>query len=150
MGLTYAADAVVIGTIKEQITSQLTENEEFLFSEYDLVVEDVIKYNPNASIAPASVISVIRHGGKVKFNGKVISAVVATFSPFIEGDQYLLYLKYIPETQSYQAFSNSSFLIDGDLVRTPKMGKTERNKQAFITEVKDAVFGEHCQRVILE
>jgi hypothetical protein len=149
VGLAYAADAIVIGSVKEKITSQFTEDEDFLFSEYAVVIEEAIKDNPNASIGLNSVISVIRSGGKVKFNGKIISAVVNTFNPFFEGDRYLLYLKYIPETQSYQAFSNASFLIDGDVVRTHKMGKPERNKQTFITEVKDAVFGERCQSVVL-
>jgi len=149
VGMAYAADAVVIGAIKEKVTSALTEDEDFLFSEYAVVVEDVIKDNPNASIGLNSVISVIRPGGKVKLHDKFISAVVDTFGPFFEGDQYLLYLKYISETQSYQAFSNASFLIDGEVVRTPKMGKPERNKLAFLTEVKDAVFGERCQSVVL-
>jgi len=149
VGLAYAADAVVIGAIKEKITSQLTEGEDFLFSEYEVVVEDVIKNNPNASIELNSAISVVRPGGKVRLNGKVISAVVYSFSPFFEGDRYLLFLKYIPQTQSYQAFTNASFLIEGEVVKTPKMSRPEHNKQAFVTEVKDAVLGERCQAVVL-
>lgn len=149
VGLAYASDAIVIGTIKEKITSQLTEDEDFLFSEYGVVVEDVIKNNPNAPITLGSAISVIRPGGKVKLNDKIINAVVHSFRPFLEGDRYLLYLKYIPETHSYQAFTNASFLIEGEVVKTPKMRLTEHNKQAFITEVRDAVLGDHCQRVVL-
>jgi len=149
VGLAYAADAIVIGAIKEKITSQLTEDEGFLFSEYSVVVEDVIKDNPNASIELNSAISVVRPGGKVRLNGKVISAVVSNFDPFFDGDRYLLFLKYIPETQSYQAFTNASFLIEGEVVKTPQMGRPEQNKQAFVTEVKDAALGERCQAVVL-
>jgi hypothetical protein len=144
VGLAYAADAIVIGEIKGKVASQLTEDEEFLFSEYDVVVEDVIKDNANASIILNSVINVIRPGGKVKVNEKVITAVVYSFKPFLEGDQYLLFLKYIPETQSYQAFTNGSFLIAGDVIKTPKAGIRERLKQSFLTEVRDAVRGEPC------
>src|SRR5215475_1783192 len=90
VGLAHAADVIVVGAIKDKITSQLTEDEGFLFSEYNISVVTVIKDNHSVPIEINSVISVIRPGGKAKINDKVVSAVVPPFPPFIEGDQYVL------------------------------------------------------------
>ena len=85
----------------------------------------------------------------IKLNGKIITAVVPSFRPFIEGDRYVLFLKFIPETQSYQAFSNGSFSVEEGKVRTSSDSRSTRDQQAFIAEVKDAMTGEPCQNVVL-
>jgi len=149
VGLAHAADVIVVGAVRDKITSQLTEDEGFLFSEYNISVENVIKDNHSVPIEMNSAISVIRPGGKAKINDKVVSAVVPPFPPFIEGDQYVLFLKFIPETKSYQAFSNGSLpIIEGE-IRTPYDPKTGPKQQAFIDEIRDAMKTELCQNVIL-
>src|SRR5262249_51396276 len=145
VGLAHAADVIVVSTIRDKIISQLTEDEGFLFSEYSVSVENVIKDNLGVPIEINSAISVIRPGGKVKINDKVVSAVVPSFRPFIEGDQYILFLKFIPETKSYQAFGNGSFpIIEGE-IRTLYDPKTGPKQQAFIDEIRGAMKTELCQ-----
>lgn len=149
VGLAHAADVIVVGTIKDKTASQLTEDEEFLFSEHSIVVEQVIKDNPSAPIGVGSAVNVVRPGGRAQLHGKVISAVVPSFPPFLGEERYILFLKFISDTQSYQAFSNGSFPIEDEVVRTPQAARPKHDQQAFIAEVKDAMTSELCQNVIL-
>jgi hypothetical protein len=149
VGLAHAADVIVVGAIKDKTTSQLTDDEDFLFSEYSLSVEILLKDNPSAPIELNSDISIIRPGGKVSLNGKTITAITPSFRPFIQGSRYVLFLKFIPETQSYQAFGNGSFPVEEGEVRTSNDSRIMHKQQEFIAEVKDAIITEPCQIVVL-
>jgi len=149
VGLAYASDIIVMGTIKDKNTSQFTEGEEFLFSEYSVIIENVIKDNQSVPVEPNSAITVIRPGGRIRLGEKIITAVVPSFPPFIEGDRYILFLKFHPDTNSYQAFGNGSFpIIEGE-IRTLYDPKTGPKQQAFIDEIRGAMKTELCQNVIL-
>ncbi|HKS29912.1 MAG TPA: hypothetical protein VJS44_18960 [Pyrinomonadaceae bacterium] len=101
------ADAVVVGTLTDS-SPQLTEDESFLFTEYTMSAEEVIKNNSKSPIQLDS-ISVVRDGGIGQFNGRTIVAKIEGFAPFIEGKRYLLFLRFIPDTGSYLAYANGSF-----------------------------------------
>jgi hypothetical protein len=108
--LACEADAVVIATIKDQ-ASQLTESKEFIFTDYSAVVEEIHKNNQSAPISPNSIVTITRPGGRVEIKGKIVAALDAAFKYLKEGKQYLLFLKYIPQTGAYQSIRQGSFLI---------------------------------------
>jgi hypothetical protein len=105
--------AIVIGSARGS-TSQLTENKEFLFSDYVVTSEEVFKNNSSAYIASSSDVTVTRPGGRVQIKGRTISAVDASFKPLDIGERYLLFLKYLPETGAYKSIRKGSFLIHND------------------------------------
>jgi hypothetical protein len=102
-----AADAVVLGTVKGK-QSQLTEDDTFTFTQYELAVEEVLKNNAASAIQPNSVIDITRPGGAISLNGRVIRAVDLSFPPLKTNGRYLLVLKFIPSTGAYKALSQGS------------------------------------------
>lgn len=114
--LSCAADAVVMGLAKER-TSQLTDGNEFVFSDYVVAVDEILKTNPSDYIAPNRDITVTRPGGKIEIGDRIVNVVDASFKALVKGKRYLLFLKYVPETGAYQSMRKGTFLVqDGELV----------------------------------
>lgn len=124
LNLTCQADAVIIGTVKSK-TSQIIEEGTFVFTDYELIVTDVLKNNVAAPIELNGSITYTSPGGAVELNGHVIRAVQRGRRPLQVGEDYLLYLKFIPETGAFKGFSNSR---DSD---------TFQIKDGVITQVSD-------------
>jgi hypothetical protein len=110
-----SADAVVVGVLKSK-SAQLTEGENFIFTDYEMIVEEVIKNNAMAPIQADNTIMVTRDGGSVKIKGKIFTAKRADFKPTLVGNRYLFFLRFIPETGSYLAYGNGAFELRGDKV----------------------------------
>ncbi len=106
------SDAVIIAEIKDR-SSQLTENNEFIFTDYTATVTEVLKDNSAASIPPGSSITLTRPGGKVNINGRIVNALDSSFQPFEISSTYLLILKYVPTTGAYETVRKGSFLLRG-------------------------------------
>ena len=142
-GIACDADAVVVGTLKDK-ASQLTEAGDAVFTDFTMTVEEVVKDNSAASISPNSSINVTRLGGAVSLNGKNIRVKVSSFKPFEIGSRYVLFLRYIPATGAYKAFSNGSFQLDGNkVVRLTNRAlwdslASENDVSAFTSEVRAA------------
>ena len=114
--LSCQADAVVIATAKDG-TSQLTENREFIFTDYVVTVDEVFKNNSSDFIASNNDITVTRPGGRIQIKTRIVNALDSSFQPLITGRRYLLFLTYIPETGSYSSLRKGSFLLqDDDLI----------------------------------
>lgn len=138
------ADAVVIGTVSNK-TSQLNEKRTFIFTDFDFTVEEVLKNFPGDRIEPSSLITITHPGGKVLLNGKIVTAIDRTFKPLEKGERYLLFLKFISETRSYQALDNkSSFEINGRVTvltdaPVPVELQSGKKTNTFLEEVKAAI-----------
>jgi len=114
--LSCDADSVVIGTVKSN-SSQLTEDEDFIFTDSELTVSEILKNNPAAPIQPHSDITITRPGGKVHINGRQIEALDVSFMPLKRGERYLLFIKFVPSTGAYKAINSvSSFQLRGDKI----------------------------------
>lgn len=109
------ADAVVIGTLKNE-ASQLTEDEAFIFTDYDLTLEEVIKNNPSSPLTVGNDIAITRAGGAILLNGEIINVRIEAFRIFRVNERYLLFLKYVPSTGAYQAFAPGSFWLNNGKV----------------------------------
>ena len=140
--LTASSDAVVIGTVTAK-ASQITENERFVFTDYSLTVDEVLK-DEAANLQPQTEITVTRPGGKILFQGRVISARDKSFCPLAIGGHYLLFLRYIPATGAYQAVNSvSSFELVNGVVKPLTEGPTAKNiggnVESFLSDVKAAI-----------
>jgi hypothetical protein len=101
-----ASDAVVIATVTGK-ESHLTENEKYVFTDYEVSVKEVIKDNADSHIAAPETLTVSRPGGKVLLDGHLITVVDEGVKPLSVGDEYLLFLKFIPQTGTYSAISEA-------------------------------------------
>lgn len=108
--LTCKADAVVIATVRSK-SSNLIEEGTFVFTDYKLTVIEILKNNAATPIESSGLITFTSPGGAVELNGHTIRAVDYRNEPLQAGVNYLLYLKFIPETNSFKPFSDS---INGD------------------------------------
>lgn len=142
-GIACDADAVVTGVLKDK-SSQLTETGDAVFTDFEMTIDEVVKNNLATPIQPDGNITVTRLGGAISLNGKTIRVKVSSFKPFEIGRRYLLFLRYIPATGSYKAFSNGSFqLDDGKVVRLTNRAlwdslESEKEATAFINEARAA------------
>ena len=142
--LSCGADAIVIGTVKDK-ASQLTDCGTFTFTDYELTVGEVLKDNINSHLEPEGSLTVTRPGGKILLNGHVITAIDRSAKPLIIGDRYLLFLRFLPKTNSYEAANfDSAFQIAGselvaqtDAVTLPGELKN-RDALAFTQDVRNA------------
>jgi hypothetical protein len=123
------ANAVVIGTLTGE-TPQLPPSENFIFTDYEMTVEEAIK--PDASAVPRlDKILVTRQGGTLHQGGRAFRAEVEGFKPFAVGKRYLLFLRYIPTTGAYLAYANGSFQLDGNKVIA--LGKPPKDQSESLT-----------------
>lgn len=145
--LSCHADAIVIGVINNK-ASQLTENEAFTFTDYEMSVEDVLKNNPASPIQKNTSITLTRPGGTVLINGRRITAVDEAFKPLDVGERYLLFLQFIPQTRAYKSSGGAdSYQLKNN--RTIKLTEeslppeleTVRESGAFITDIRNNING---------
>jgi hypothetical protein len=147
--LTCKADAVVIGMVKSK-ASQINEQGTFVFTDYEFIPGEVVKNNVVAPINPEKDITITRTGGAVKLNGHTVRALDYRQLPLIEGEYYLLFLKFVPETGAYRALDSSrdddSFQILGNRVikqvsknPLPFDGSRTVEANGFMTQVRAAV-----------
>lgn len=136
------ADAVIVGTPEAKI-SQITEDEKFIFTDYGVNVDNVLKDNQASFVQTNGNIVITRTGGKIKYKERRITAVDEGFKPFRINSQYLLFLKYLPATKSYQAFRNGSFRLQDNNVEqlggSSKVIEEGTNPTTFMTQVQNAI-----------
>jgi hypothetical protein len=145
--LACEADAVVIGTVKSK-SSQLIEEGTFVFTDYEVAVEEILKNNFAAPIQQNNAITVTRSGGTVKLNGHIVRAIDYRDKPLEIGEHYLLYLKFISDTGAYRPFGNSMsddtlYLRGGKITQVSRkylpLGRRVADADSFMAEVRTAL-----------
>jgi len=138
------AEAVVLGVVESK-TSQLTEKGDFIFTDYDFRVQEILKNNPGAAIQSSDTIIVTRPGGSVSLKGQIYRVKDKSFRNLQPGKTYLLFLNFIPNTKAYKAInSEGSFLIGENAVsrltdeEIPYTLENEKDSAAFINQVRAA------------
>jgi hypothetical protein len=136
------ADAIVVGSPKTAETG-VTESGDFLFTDYTFNVASVIKTN-ESNLTAGSTIIVTRPGGATRINGHFVKTSTANFPQFEFNQQYLLFLRYLPDTNTYRAFRSGTFVLSpsgsvAPIDSTQKIHtKNAQRKDAFLTEVRAA------------
>ena len=137
------ADAIVLGTVNGQ-TSRLTEDESFIYTINELRVETVLKNNSMQAIKSGEVISALRSGGTIQLNGRKIVAEFKGSKVLDPGQNYLLFLTFVPEKGLYVA-DNVSYQIKNEKIVKLTEQKLEpglesgNNATSFISSVRAAV-----------
>src|SRR5215475_6770165 len=118
--LSCDSDAIVMGEVTSK-SSQLTEDQDFIFTDYELKVEEVIKNNASYQITPKAEITVTGPGGKIQLNNRIVEAIDLSFPPLIVGERYLLFLKSTSVAGGYKAVNKESrfHLTDGSVAKIP-------------------------------
>lgn len=98
--LSCDADAVVVGVVMGK-KAHLTEDETFVYTEYDFSVEDILKNNSTSAIAVNGDIQITRPGGLIKLENQVIRVEDKSYPPLEIKKKYLLFLKFIPSANGY-------------------------------------------------
>jgi hypothetical protein len=143
MRATCNAEAVVLGVVRRK-SSQLTEDESFVFTDYDIAVEQVLKDNRSYSINTISEITITRPGGTIALNGKEVRAIDESFRTLQVGQRYLLFLQFLPTTGTYRPIdSGESFELRGNTVKSLKEESFDRfadeqNSTSVIEEIRVA------------
>lgn len=105
-------DLTVVGRIGTG-TSHLTNDGGFLYTDWGFLVEQVIRNNPEAPVVSGNSIIVVKAGGKLQVQGRTVYAVDDNFAGFESGQEYLLFLDYVPKTGAYAAYAPSGYGISG-------------------------------------
>ncbi len=112
--LTCSSDSIVIGSVKSK-KAHLSEDETYVYTEYDFSVEDVLKNNSVSSIENNGNIKITRPGGVIKLDNRTITVSDERFEPLKPEKKYLLFLKYVPSAKGYMAnISDSDFIVEGN------------------------------------
>jgi hypothetical protein len=85
-------------------SSQMIEEGTFIFTDYEARVDEALK-SYSAQINSTQAITVTRIGGAVILNGHHVRATDHRQEVLEIGNQYLLYLRLIPTTNSFRAFA---------------------------------------------
>jgi hypothetical protein len=116
--LVTESDAVIRGKVKHK-ASQITGDDAFIFTDYEIEITEILKNNAAAELDTGSTITVTRPGGKVVVDGIIVKATDESFALLpADNRELLLFLRYIPETGTYKATRNTgSFVLDGSSIR---------------------------------
>ncbi|MGD0831344.1 MAG: hypothetical protein ABR907_10400 [Terracidiphilus sp.] len=112
-------DAVILATPVKGV-SHMTADKSFVYSEWTMQVEEVLQNTPKAPISDGKQIVVVRPGGKLEINGRMVYGIALDFPDFQPGGKYLLFLNYIPQTGDFKARSERTFNL---LLDTLSAGK---------------------------
>ncbi len=136
------ADLVIVGKPVRK-TTQLTESGDYVFTDYEIVAEDVIR-NTSTAVPIGSTVTITRPGGSVILSGKRYQIIHGSFGPLSEGKTYLLFLKFNAEGNTYQAASrHATFLVDGNSLKSEVSYWPEDMEDAnlFIASLRSASTG---------
>ena len=140
--LAEKADAIVTASFVSK-SSQITASGTYVFTDYELRVEEVLKDAVTHHLKPETNITVTRPGGKVLLFGQTASFTSFAFKPLMPGRRYLLFLAYLPSTNAFRAVNHeSSFDITDTRVESLSEAMArpfERDRRDFVTSVKTAI-----------
>lgn len=143
------ADAVLVGTINNK-SSQLTEEGNFIFTDYEITVEEVIKDNAAVPIQKDDTIVATRDGGAIRLDNRILRAKRDDFDPPLVGQRYLLFLRFIPVTGSYLTYGNGTFQLKdqnilalGPGARDELSKHPQKNASTFLEELRSFA-GAYC------
>lgn len=109
--LADSSDAIIRGRVTKKV-SHVTQDDAFVFTDYDVVITEVLKDNVAAPLGAA--ITVTYPGGKVLLDGVIVKARDHLFEPLPLNREVVLFLQSVKGTGSYKPIRYSGcFELDG-------------------------------------
>lgn len=133
--LACEADVIVVGTT-EASRSAITPSGDFIYTDASFHVSSVIKGSPGTDII------VKRPGGATTLAGRSVQLDVVGFPSFKSGSEYVLFLRSLPQPNSFRAYKNGSYMLTPAATRLNGQSlamKSAGSKTSFLAEVRDAV-----------
>ena len=136
------SDAIIRGRVTSKV-SQITEDDSFLFTDYDVAVSEVLKGSESSPVSIGSKIVVTWAGGKIVIDDVIMKAGGNGDALLPVGEQdLLLFVKFIPETGAYKLTQgNAAFELSGVSVRPlagllPLPSEIFKDQASFLKTVK--------------
>lgn len=143
--LSCKADAVVFGSVQSK-TAHLTEDETFVYTEYEFLVRDILKNTPSNQIELGKSIQITRPGGLIKLDNQVIRVEDRSYRWLQTGKEYLLFLRYIPSTGGYMTSSvEGDFILEGNsfkglsVIGLPEDIERNKDSQSLLETARSAI-----------
>jgi hypothetical protein len=152
--LSCKADAVVIGIVQNK-SAHLTEDETFVYTEYEFLINDVLKNNTRSPIEVNGSIQITRPGGLIKLDNQIIRVVDQLYEPLQTKKEYLLFLNYIPAANGYIVSSaEGDFLIEDNSLKTlsklviPKELTKKDDSQVLRNNLRNSALSDCNKKII--
>lgn len=124
------SDAVVIGLVKSK-SSHLSEDETFIFTQYEISVQDVLKNNIDSPIEVNNTIEIVRPGGLIELDKQRFRMEDLSYLPLQKNKKYLLFLKFNSSANGYTSFTpKGDFLLENSSFKS--LSKLELPKELSI------------------
>ncbi len=141
--LSCKADAIVVGSVKSK-SSHMTEDETFIYTEYEFSVQDIVKNNSASPIEINNQIKITRPGGLIKLDNRLIRIEDQSYEPLLKNKKYLLFLRFVPTANGYMIASpEGDFLLENNAFKTlakrplPKELKSGDNSETLLNAVRN-------------
>lgn len=138
--LSCGSDLVVLGKLGKG-TSSPTVDQGYIYTDWDLTVEQVFKDTTTQTVQPRQTIVVTRPGGELTVSGRHVYALPAGFPKFHSGEEVVLYLKALPGGTFALSSPNGFFLSRANVLPMEQaMSKAFAGVQrnAFLKSVQSA------------
>jgi hypothetical protein len=142
--LACSSDAIIFGSPTSK-TAHLTEDESWVYTEYDFLVKEILKNNSIAPTEKGQSIQVTRTGGLIKLDNYTLRFKNDGIQQLKRNKDYLLFLRFVPETNGYMVASMfGDFIFEGNrfnsLSKTPIPKKLIRDSdfQTLLNNVFNA------------
>jgi len=138
------ADLVIAGRVVDS-ASALTAGGHFIFTDYEVSVDDVVKQNLDANLVTGDRIIITRPGGHIQVGSQHLQAFHEGFPLLEVGSSYLLFLHFLPDTRSYQSTDvEGTFALDGaharHIANFPIAIDVAVDRRVFVTAVRNVAF----------
>jgi hypothetical protein len=141
------SQAVVIARVVDA-KAHLSEDETFVYSEFTVKLDEVVKSDGDAGLAPHNAIAVLRMGGRVKFpSGHVTLQLIKGQNMPRLGWQYVLFLTRSGGHDDYQILTgfelrgDSVFLLDAPAEGHPMYRYQGADRESFLNDLRSAASG---------
>lgn len=104
------SDVIVLGKLGKGVSSP-TVDQGFIYTDWDLTVEQSFKDASESPIEPGQTIVVTRPGGELTVNGRHVDATDEDFPRFHAGEEVVLYLRSLPSVGTYAISAPNGFFL---------------------------------------
>ncbi len=139
--LAAESDLVVLGKTGTGVT-HMTADKDFLYTDWNFTIEEVLKSNGTSPVYLGATILVTRSGGKLLINRRTVYANCADFLDFAAEQEYLLYLRFVPETGAYTGDGWGAFAVFPSTKRLDASRNSEwkiPDKETLLKTARDGV-----------
>jgi hypothetical protein len=110
-----------------------------VFTDYEVQVSEVLKNNLAVPVESGGVVTVTKSGGSVVIDNILVTTLDEAVLPLPrDGHEVLLFLAYVPATDSYESVSGfSSFVLSGQELK-PLCARPLTFEQTLISTIERA------------